>query len=410
MSLTRDGRLLFAARIVRLFAYGFLSVVLVLYLAALGLPEPHIGLLLTLTLIGDTAISLCISTRADRVGRKRMLLLGAALMALAGVGFAATGNFVLLLVTATIGVISPSGSEVGPFLAIEQAALAQTIPPAKRTAVFAWYGLAGSMATALGALVGGVAADLGRRLGAEPLARYRVVLVAYAVFGVALAAIFARLSRTVEAPVPSSAVRPGLLGLHRSRGVVLRLSALFGIDAFAGGFIVQSLVAYWFRVRFGTDDVSLGAIFFASNALAGLSALAASAIASRIGLVNTMVFTHIPSSVLLVIVPLMPVAPLAIALWLLRACISQMDVPTRQSYTLAVVEPDERAAAAGVTGVARTIGASGSPALSGILMSHPGLFAVPFFLAGGLKILYDLLLLARFRRVRPKEEIQDGRD
>ncbi|MBI1849970.1 MAG: MFS transporter [Planctomycetes bacterium] len=401
MTLTRDGRLLFATRIVRLFAYGFVSVVLGLYLAALGFSEARIGLLLTLTLVGDTAISLWLSTRADRLGRKRMLLVGAVLMAAAGAVFATSDAFVVLLLAATIGVISPSGNEVGPFLAIEQAALSETVPGARRTAVFAWYGLAGSMATALGALAAGVAAAIGKHLGASDAASYRAVLLGYALFGVALAAMFTRLSPAVEVAAPATR---SALGLHRSRGVVLRLASLFALDAFAGGFIVQSLIAYWFRVRHGADDLTLGAIFFASNALGGLSLLAASRLAARFGLVNTMVFTHLPSNVLLVLVPLMPTLPLAIAAWVARSSISQMDVPTRQSYVMAVTAPDERAAAAGVTGVARTIGASASPALTGIFLGNPAWLATPFVLAGMLKIVYDLLLLASFRHVKPPEE------
>src|SRR6185436_7042992 len=195
-----------------------------------------------------------------------------------------------------------------------------------------------------------------------------------------------------------------LMGLHRSRGVVLRMSALFGMDAFAGGFIVQSLIAYWFYIRFGTDVETLGGIFFFANVLAAVSALLAARIARRIGLVNTMVFTHLPSNVLLVLVPLMPTLPQAAGLLLLRFCISQMDVPTRQSYTMAVVDEDERSAASGVTTIARSVGASISPALTGLLFSIPVLFNAPFFLSGGLKIIYDLLLYREFRALKPPEE------
>jgi MFS family permease len=406
-ALTRDGRLLFSTRIARLFAYGSLSVVLVLYLTALDLTTERIGLLLSLTLLGDTAVSLWITTQADRVGRRRMLMAGAGLMILAGVVFALTDDFFLLLLAATIGVISPSGNEVGPFLAIEQAALAQTVASDRRTSSFAWYNLVGSFATAAGALFGGGLAQALQNAGANPPVSYRVVVLVYAGLGLALAWLFSRLSRAVEAPGDGSAIRVSRLGLHRSRGVVFRLSALFSLDAFAGGFVVQSIVAYWFHVRFGVEPGVLGGIFFGANVLAGLSALLAARLAARIGLINTMVFTHIPSNVLLILVPLMPTLPLAIGLLLVRFSISQMDVPTRQSYTMAVVDAEERSAAAGVTGIARTVGASIAPALTGPLLANAALLSVPFFLAGGLKIVYDLLLFRSFRAIPPPEEAAD---
>jgi MFS family permease len=402
-----DLRLLFAARIVRMFGYGFLAVVLVLYLSALGLDEVRIGLLLTLTLAGDTAISLLMSTRADRMGRRWMLAGGALLVLGAGLVFIATDRFLVLLGAATLGVISPSGYEVGPFLAIEQSALSQLVQDRQRTGTFAWYNLVGSLATAVGSLSGGGAAWLGQHWGMSTLESYRVVLVGYALVGLVLAAIFWRLSPAVEAaPAPRpQATAASWLGLHRSGGVVLRLSALFALDSFAGGFVLQSIMAYWFHVRFGADEAMLGGIFFGANLLAGASALAASAIAARIGLVNTMVFTHLPSNVLLMLVPLMPTLPLAILMLLIRFSISQMDVPTRQSYTMAIVPPEERSAAAGITGTARTVGAALAPVLAGGLLSVPALLSVPFFLAGGLKIAYDLLLLRSFRRLRPPEEV-----
>jgi MFS family permease len=410
-TLNADGRLLFATRLARLFAYGFLAVVLVLYLAQAGLSEASIGLLLTLTLIGDTLISLWLTTRADRFGRRRTLILGTLLMIFAAILFANTQAFVPLLIAATIGVISPSGNEVGPFLSVEQAALSQIVPDRERTHVFAWYNLVGSFATAFGALCGGGLAQLLQNSGVTPLNSYRAIVIGYGLMGLLLLLIFARLSPQVEAPSPQplslqgrGAGGEGRLGLHRSRRVVFRLSALFSLDAFAGGFVVSSFVAYWLNVRFGAEPGALGAIFFAANILAGVSALLAARLANRFGLINTMVFTHIPSNVLLILVPLMPTLPLAVLLLLLRFSISQMDVPTRQSYTMAVVDPDERSAAAGVTGVARTTGAAISPSITGTLLSYPVLLNVPFYLAGGLKIIYDLLLYHDFKTLKPPEE------
>jgi MFS family permease len=407
--LTGDGSYLFITRIARMFGYGFLSVVLVLYLEQVGLNQVQIGLLLTLTLIGDAIVSLWITTNADRIGRRRMLIIGAFLMVLAGILFAITRNFVFLLVAATIGVISPSGYEVGPFLSIEQAALSQIVPDEKRTSIFAWYNLVGSFATALGALGGGSLVQALMDSGVSPLGSYRAIVIGYAIIGVLLGGLFTRLSSSVEVqgggnPSPSSSTFKTRLGLHRSRGVVLKLSALFSIDAFAGGFVLQSIVAYWFHVRFNVQPAILGSIFFGANILAGLSALSAAWVASKIGLIRTMVFTHIPSNILLILVPLMPNLPLAIAVLLLRFSISQMDVPTRQSYTMAVVAPDERSAAAGITGIARTTGASLSPVFTGPLLANAALLSFPFFISGGLKIIYDLLLYRSFKAIKPPEE------
>ncbi len=400
-----DIVLLFAARMTRLFAYGALSVVLVLYLAELGLSEPLIGALLTATLAGDAGISLAITTTADRLGRRRMLLLGALLMAAAGVAFLLTRQPALLILAAIVGVISPSGNEIGPFLSIEQAALAQLLPNEQRTRIFAWYNLAGSFTTALGALGGGWLAQALQANGMAALDAYRAILLGYALGGGVLMLLFFGLSPRVEiAPTAHPATTRRLFGLHRSKAVVLALSGLFALDAFAGGFVVQSLLAYWFYLRFGAEPGLLGSIFFGANLLAGISALLAARLAARFGLINTMVFTHIPSNVLLCLVPLMPTLPLATAVMLLRFSISQMDVPTRQSYTVAVVAPDERSAAAGITNIARSIGAAASPFLSGLLLANPLLMNAPLFLAGGLKIAYDLLLYRRFRALEPPEE------
>jgi MFS family permease len=407
-TLTADGWLLVGTRCARLFGYGLFSVVLVLYLSAVGMTEGQIGLLLTLTLLGDTAISLGITTRADRLGRRRMLLAGALLMVFAAALFALTRDFWLLVLAATVGVVSPSGNEVGPFLPIEQAALSQAVPEERRTGVFAWYHLLGSVATALGALCGGASTQLAQEFGLTGADCYRPLFVGYGAIGLLLVLLFARLSPAVEVTSPTEAVPTSppasRFGLHRSRRVVLRLAGLFALDAFGGGFVLQSVVAYWFHVRFGVEPGIIGAIFFGANLLAAVSALAAAWVARRIGLVNTMVLTHLPSNVLLLLVPLMPTLWLAVAVLLLRFSISQMDVPTRQSYTMAVVSPDERSAASGVTGVARSVGAALSPVLALPFLGNPALLGVPFFLAGGIKIAYDVLLYRSFISVRPPEE------
>ena len=288
-TLTQDGSFLFVTRIARMFGYGFLSVVLILYLEQVGLTQVQIGLLLTLTLIGDTIISLWITTNADRIGRRRMLIVGAILMVFAGALFAMTRDFIFLLIAATIGVISPSGYEVGPFLSIEQAALSQIVPGERRTQIFAYYNLVGSFATALGALAGGSMVQALQNSGVSPLGSYRTIVIGYALIGLLLGGLFTFLSPAVEVstaanPTHSTSSFKTRFGLHRSKGVVLKLSALFSIDAFAGGFILQSILAYWFHVRFNVQPAILGSIFFGANILAGLSALSAAWVASRIGL------------------------------------------------------------------------------------------------------------------------------
>ena len=398
-----DITLLFSTRIIRLFCYGFLSIVLALYLAEAGMTEGQIGLLFTLTLVGDALITLWLTTSADQFGRKRTLILGALLMAGAGLAFVLTRNVILLIGAAIIGVISPSGHEIGPFLSVEQAGLTQLISDKRRTQFFAWYNLVGSFATATGALAGGWLAQVLQDNAWTALEAYRVVLIGYALGGFLLLFLFLGLTKSVEV-VTTKDTTKRVLGLHRSRNIVLKLSSLFAMDAFAGGLLVQSLIAYWFHVRFGVESGVLGSIFFGANILAGISALLAIRLANKFGLINTMVFTHIPSSIFLMLVPLMPSLPLAIGFLLLRSSISQMDVPARQSYTMAVVAPDERSAASGVTAIARSVGASVSPTLTGLFFSVPILFNLPFFLCGGLKIIYDLLLYREFRAVKPPEE------
>jgi MFS family permease len=285
--------------------------------------------------------------------------------------------------------------------------LAQVVPDRNRTATFAWYTLTGSFATAIGSLCGGMLPGALQAQKFTALENYRGVVLLYAAIGVILAVIFSNLSSATEvlrSTTESRAPTSELLGVGHSRKVIFKLAGLFALDAFGGGFVVQSLAAYWFHLRFGINPDTLGAIFFGANVFAGISALLASRLAARIGLVRTMVFTHLPSNVLLILVPLMPTLPLAIAVLLLRFSISQMDVPTRQSYLMAVVRPEERSAAAGITGVARTIGASLSPWFVGLMFARPSWINLPFFIAGTLKILYDLLLYREFVSLPPPEE------
>ena len=407
--MTRDVGLLFTTRVLRMFGYGFLAVVLVLYLDAIGLTGGETGLLLGLALLGDAAVSLWLTTHADRIGRRRVLVVGAVLMLAAGLVFTATPLLPVLIVAATIGVISPSGNEVGPFLAVEQAALSQLVDSKGRTSLFARYQLAGSLATAAGTLAGGGIAQAAIAAGRSPAEAYRLVIVGYALVGIALAVLFTRVSPRVEVPsadlarLADTGVR-GRLGLHGSRDVVLRLSVLFALDAFAGGFVMGSFIAWWFHIRYGVDPAGIGLVLAVAHILAGFSALAAGRLAARFGLIRTMVFTHLPSNVMLMMVPLMPNLQLAVLLLLARFAISQMDVPTRQSYTMAIVAPDERSAAAGVTGIARSLGVATAPLIAGPLFAVAALASVPFLIGGGLKVVYDILLYRRFVAMPPPDE------
>jgi len=396
--LSRDGWLLFATCGVRSLAYGFLSVILGLYLDAIGLSTTAIGWVFTAALAGGAVMTMIITAIADSFGRKILLIVGALLMALAGWVFAVSDNPILLTIAAIFGTISPSGKEVGPFLSLEQAILPQTTSDEQRTAVFSAYNLVGSFAGALGAL----AVSLPSFFSFTGVAGYRFLIWGYILSAVLLALLFALLSPAVEAKKKTTSATRNV-GLAKSRSIVAKLAGLFALDAFAGAFIVQSIVAYWFFLRYQTNLSALGGIFFGTNILAALSFLAAPAIARRIGLLNTMVFTHLPSNFLILLVPLMPTVEWAVAVLLLRNLLSQMDVPTRQSYTMAVVDADERAAAAGVLSVARNAGAAVAPLFTGAILAVPAL-GLPFLLAGGIKVIYDLWIFAVFRHVKPPEE------
>lgn len=397
--LPADGRLLFITCGLRSLAYGFLSVVLALYLAAMGLDPASIGAIFTAALAGGAVMTVGLTAVADRLGRRRVLMVGALLMAGAGAVFALTSNPILLAAAAIVGTISPSGKEVGPFLSVEQAILPQTVRAERRTSIFAAYNIVAALAGAVGALVAGLPAFL----GVEGLAGFRLLVWGYVALSLLMGALFYRLSPGVEAPAVAASAPRRVMGLHRSRGTVMRLASLFAVDAFAGGFVVQGLVAYWFFLRFGAEAEVLAALFFATNLATALSMLAAAPIARRIGLLNTMVFTHLPSNVMLLLVPLMPSLPLAAAMLTARHLLSQLDVPTRQSYTMALVEPDERSAAAGITSVARNAAASIAPAFSGATLALPWL-GLPFIVGGTLKIAYDLAIYLVFRGVKPPEE------
>jgi len=398
--LQRDGKKLLVARALRTFGYGYLAVVLGLYLQAIGLSAAQVGIVLTAAVAGSGAMNVVWALLADRFGRRRTVATMAAMMIAGGLVFAFADRLWLLVLGALTGTISASSAEVGPFITVEQAILPQTAPDDRRTWLFSVYDTLGNLAGAAGALFTGTA-SLFVHLGLGGASQYRPLLVLYAGIGLLNLLLFVSLSDGVEAPSREGPAR--LVNLRRSRGAVARLSALFGLDALAGGLVLQSIVAYWFHVRWGLSPATLGLLFFWAGLLSGMSLLAAGWMARRFGLLNTMVFTHLPSNVLLMLVPLAPTAGLAILLYLARVSVSQMDVPTRKSYTMAVVDPEERTAAAGITNVARTVASAISPALSGGLLGA-GALALPFVIAGGLKVLYDGLIYAAFHDVHPQEE------
>lgn len=395
-----DGKKLLVTRGLRTFGYGYLAVALGLYLQQLGLSSFQVGVVLTAAVAGSALMNILWSLVADRFGRRRAIATMAALMVAGGLVFALGDRLWLLILGAFTGTISASSAEVGPFVTVEQAILPQTAPDERRTWLFSIYDTVGSLAGAAGALFTGAVA-LFARFGLTGAGSYRPLFVIYAGIGLLNLVFFLSLSERVESARVDRQRR--LTGLHRSTGLVAKLSALFGLDALAGGLVLQSIVAYWFHLRWGLSPATLGVLFFWAGLLSGASLLAAGWMAQRFGLLNTMVFSHLPSNMLLILVPLAPAAWLAILLFLARMSVSQMDVPTRRSYTMAVVAPDERTAAAGITNVARTVASAFSPLVSGAAIGI-GALGLPFFIAGGLKVIYDGLVYATFRNVRPPEE------
>lgn len=399
LALTGEGRLIFLGRALRSFSFGWLSVILALYLHQRGFSAGEIGAVFTATMVEDALLTMCLSTLAARVGPARVMAATAPLIVLGGLLLAVAESHWLVLVGAVLGTLSPNGQEAGPFAPMEQALLPGTVRSGPVVRAFGWYNVFAFLpaAAGAGAAGGALAAALGR--GIDPLRAQRGMLLAYAASGVALTILYAVLAARLRGHGGQAASKNlGSLGLGRSRRAVVQLAGLQGVDALAGGFIMQSLLAYWFHLRFGVGPGALGALFFGTNLLSALSFLVATRIAERIGLLNTMVFTHLPSNVLLLGVPFMPSFASAGALLLARHLLSQMDVPTRQAYTMALVAPEERAAAAGLTASVRALAQACAPVVAGLTMTVAASPA-PFLLAGGLKIVYDLSLFVRFRAV-----------
>jgi len=403
--ISQDGKLLLWARTVRTFSYGFLSVILAIYLKLIGFNEILIGVVLTATLVNSVIFNLLSSAYADRIGRKKILTLYAGLMVISAVIFFFTNDYVALIIAALIGTINVTGSEVGAFLSLEQAILPQTVNNIKkRNSIFALYNMVGTFAMSGGVLVSGLPSFLEQHYGLDQISAIKTLFVFYAILALVVMAIYLILSKGVEIQpkngqsIPQNKISP------QTRGIITKLSSLFAVDSFGGGFVIQSIVAFWFYSRFGADLTTLSYIFSAAGVLTAVSFLLATKIASKIGLVNTMVFTHIPSNILLILLAFAPNFSVGILLYLARMSLSQMDVPTRQSYIVAIVNENERVAAAGITNTSRNVAQAVSPSLAGGVIQILSLSA-PFVVGGILKIAYDIGIFASFRKIKPPEEI-----
>ena len=396
---TPDARRLVIARGLRGFIDGAVSVLLASYLTDLGFSPGQIGVLITATLLGSAALTLVVGIKGYRLSPRTVLLGASGVMLATGLGFAAVTSFWPLLLIAFAGTLNPSSGDVSVFLPTEQALLSRTISAAKRTALFARYNLVGTFCGAAGALVSGVPILIAREQGWDLVEAQKSGFVLYALTALAVAVLYARLSPELSEPN-----RAATGSLTKSRSLVVRLSLLFSLDSFGGGFVVQSLLALWLFERYGLSVETAGAFFFVAGVLSAGSLLLSPWLADRIGLIRTMAYTHIPANCLLMLAALMPSAPLAIGFLLARVALSQMDVPARQSYVMAMVPPEERAAAASMTNVPRSLASALAPAIGGYLLSQTT-FGWPLFIGGAIKLAYDLLLLHQFRDLPTEEEL-----
>jgi MFS family permease len=404
--ISRDGKLLLGARIVRTFSYGFLSVILAIYLKLIGFNDVLIGIVLTATLVNSVFFNLFSSAYADRIGRRKILVLYAVLMIISSIIFFVTDNYVALIIAALVGTINVTGSEVGAFLSLEQALLPQTVRDVqKRNSIFAIYNTVGTFAMSAGVLVSGLPSILQQHYGFDQIGAIKSLFLIYAACAMVVLVIYLVLSKNIE--VKDGAPKSGLSTKNispKSRGIIAKMSSLFAVDSFGGGFVIQSIVSFWFYTRFGADLSTLSYIFAIAGVLTAMSFMASTKLASKIGLVNTMVFTHIPSNILLIILAFAPTFSIAISIYFARMSISQMDVPTRQSYLMGVVHENERIHAAAITNTSRNIAQAVSPSLSGIIIQALSLSA-PFVFGGVLKIVYDVGLFFSFRKIKPPEEL-----
>ena len=396
--ISADALRVLGARGVRAFGDGFVALLLPIYLIKLGFGALAIGAIVTSTLIGTALLTLWVGWIANRHSRRLLLLAAAVLMAATGAGFAVITEFWPLLVIAFVGTMNPTSGDASIFVPLEQTVLTQTIDPRRRTALFARYSVIGSCATALGVLAAAVPDFIATLIGCSITAAMQLMFGLYAVLGLIAFLLYRPLSPAVE--IAEEATKAPL---QQSKRLIYGMAALFGVDSFGTGFLVQSLLALWLYEAFQVSMTTAAAILFWSSLCSALSYLVAVPIAARIGLINTMVFTHLPSNILLMLIPFAPNLAAAIALLLARSALSQMDVPTRASYVMAVVTPEERPAAASLTAVPKTFAWAAGSMISGYLLALSP-FGWPLLIGGAVKALYDILLLVNFQKVRPPEE------
>ncbi len=399
-----DGKLLLGARIVRTFSYGFLSVILAIYLKLMGFNDILIGIVLTATLVNSVFFNLLSNAYADKIGRRKILVIYAALMIISSVIFFVTDNYVALVIAALVGTINVTGSEVGAFLSLEQALLPQTVNDIKkRNSIFAIYNAVGTFAMSGGVLLSGLPSVL-QNYGFDKVGAIKSLFLVYAACAIVVLVIYLMLSKNIEAKENGKSSLSIKNISPKSKSIIMKMSSLFAVDSFGGGFVIQSIVSFWFYTKFGADLSSLSYIFAIAGVLTAISYVASTKIASKIGLVNTMVFTHIPSNVLLILLAFAPSLFIAVSLYFARMSLSQMDVPTRQSYIMGVVDENERIPAAVYTNTSRNISQAISPSITGIIIQALSLSA-PFVVGGVLKIVYDVGIFFSFRRIKPPEEL-----
>ncbi|MDE1769096.1 MAG: MFS transporter [Thaumarchaeota archaeon] len=403
---SRDGKLLLGARIVRTFSYGFLSIILAIYLKLIGFGDISIGIVLTATLVNSVFFNIFSSVYADRIGRRKILVLFAVLMIMSSMIFFVTDNYVALVIAALVGTINVTGSEVGAFLSLEQALLPKTVSDVKkRNSIFAIYNTVGTFAMSAGVLLSGLPSILQQHYGLDQIGAIKSLFLIYASCAIVVLVIYLALSKNIEVKDMITKSSFSIKELSpKSRSIITKMSSLFAVDSFGGGFVIQSIVSYWFYTRFGADLSTLSYIFAIAGVLTAISFMASTKIASKIGLVNTMVFTHIPSNILMIILAFAPTFSIAISIYFARMSLSQMDVPTRQSYLMGVVSENERIPAAAITNTSRNITQAISPSLSGVLIQTLSLSA-PFVFGGVLKIVYDIGMFFSFRKIKPPEEL-----
>jgi MFS family permease len=420
--LSTDGKLILLARTIRTFAYGFLSIVLSIYLKLSGFNDALIGLILTFTLFNSVIFTLIATIYADKIGRKKILIVYAALMSISGIIFFVSNNYILLIISALIGTINVTGSETGSFLSLEQAILPQTIKEIKkRNTLFGIYNMVGTFAMSAGVLLSGLPNVIQYYYQINNVQSIKPLFLIYAILGLVVLLIYLNLSNKIEierlnyhkddekrqkkTTTTKKETKSTAKTLSpKSKEIITKLSALFAIDSFAGGFVIQSILSLWFFTKFNVDLTILSYIFSIAGVLTAFSFIISTKIADRIGLINTMVFTHIPSNILIMLVAFAPSFHLAIVLYLARMGLSQMDVPARQSYIVAVVNEDERTAAAGITNISRNVAQAISPSIAGYILQSVSFLAAPFLIGGLLKIVYDVLLYVNFKKIKPPEE------